>query len=377
MPQLYRVIVLGNESSSSTGAIRDAIALEIREFGMTLGNEVVFLSGSVAGPEAIATVGLFFGSEPIPAFAHSWMLSQGIPIIPIVSDLARCSAELPNELSHLNAMKFSPETVSAIAVATLECLGLLHKQRRVFLSYVRKETRAAALQIHDSLCARQFDVFLDTHDVRPGQHFQDALWHRLCDSDVMVMLDSPNYFERRWTREEFGKANLKKAAILRVAWPGVSRSASLGITDNLEILASDLDGGALSTSALNRIGDQIESLRSRGIAVRNANLIGILRTAVGEINGRVVAIGACRRVEIKLPRGKTIFAYPTLGVPSAETLNDVESHAGESPAAIIYDHIGILDRWLLHLKWLGQRIPTVRWIQASRVGWDLAAWDSE
>ena len=42
----------------------------------------------------------------------------------------------------------------------------------------RAESRAAALQLHDLLTARGFDVFLDTHDIRLGDPFQDVLWHQ-------------------------------------------------------------------------------------------------------------------------------------------------------------------------------------------------------
>ena len=80
--------------------------------------------------------------------------------------------------------------MSELASAILECVGLMRRQRRVFLSYRSVESRAAALQLHDLLTARGFDVFLDTHVIRPGDPFQDVLWHRLCDSDVLIMLDT-------------------------------------------------------------------------------------------------------------------------------------------------------------------------------------------
>src|SRR3546814_7633077 len=66
------------------------------------------------------------------------------------------------------------------------------------------------------VCSRGFDVFLDTHDIRPGDPFQDVLWHRLVDSDVMVMLDTPTYFDSRWTRQEIGRARAKEIQVLSV-----------------------------------------------------------------------------------------------------------------------------------------------------------------
>src|SRR3546814_19005773 len=55
--------------------------------------------------------------------------------------------------------------------------------------------------------------------IRPGDPFQDVLWHRLVDSDVMVMLDTPTYFDSRWTRQEIGRARAKEIQVLRVIWP--------------------------------------------------------------------------------------------------------------------------------------------------------------
>src|SRR3546814_1834253 len=101
----------------------------------------------------------------------------------------------------------------------LECVGLLRRQRRVFVSYRRVGSRAAALQLHDLLASRGFDVFLDTHDIRPGDTFQDVLLHRPVDSDVMVMHDTPTYFDSRWTRQDKGKASAEEVQVLRVIWP--------------------------------------------------------------------------------------------------------------------------------------------------------------
>ena len=111
-------------------------------------------------------------------------------------------------------------------------------------------------------------------------------FHRLCcgigsvDSDVMVMCDTTSYFSRRWTREEFGKASLKKAAILRVSWPGVDTAPSFTATDTVALTDADLTGSGLRAIAVDRITGQIERLRSLSIAARHANLIGSLRKAL-------------------------------------------------------------------------------------------------
>src|SRR3546814_17543411 len=109
--------------------------------------------------------------------------------------------------------------MTELASTMLECVGLLRRQRRVFVSYRRVESRAAAVQLHDLLASRGFDVFLDTHDLRPGAPFPNVLWHRLVDFDVMVILDTPTYFTRPLTRTEIGKASRAKIQVLFVICP--------------------------------------------------------------------------------------------------------------------------------------------------------------
>ncbi|HFQ4887586.1 TPA: toll/interleukin-1 receptor domain-containing protein, partial [Vibrio vulnificus] len=125
------------------------------------------------------------------------------PIIPVVQNLEQFSNCIPEFLQPTNGYCLNGQDPEMKELATLmmECVGLLRRQRRVFVSYRRTESRDAALQMHDLLIEKGFDVFLDTHDIRPGEPFQDVLWHKLCDSDVLIMLDTPTYFESRWTRE--------------------------------------------------------------------------------------------------------------------------------------------------------------------------------
>ena len=379
MEPIYRIVVFGSVNDFD-GSIETAISDLAEEFNLKIGSEIELLKGdAILSLLPMATVGIFVGGIPTPEFRRPPSIRLNSPVIPIVSSLDRCGLELPAEVSHLNAMEYSGvDRPNAIASAAMECLGLLPKQRRVFLSYRRTESRNAALQLFDELSARQFDVFLDTHDVRPGEVFQDILWHRLCESDVMVMLDTTNYFGSRWTREEFGKASFKRASILRVGWPGVTRAPELAITDDVTLNENDLVGNErLKRDALDRIGDKIEVLRSKSIAVRHANLAGTIFTALREIGGSSDQTGPMRRIRMTLPSGKAVFAYPTIGVPSAEILNEIADHAEGEPAALIYDHVGIKPRWNRHLDWLSRNIPSIRWIQASSAGWDLTAWDSE
>ncbi|MFL6728029.1 MAG: toll/interleukin-1 receptor domain-containing protein [Sphingomicrobium sp.] len=250
----------------------------------------------------------------------------------------------------------------------------------MFVSYRRTEARNAAVQLHDELTARGFDVFLDTHDIRPGEPFQEVLFHRLVDCDVMVMLDTPTYFESRWTKEEIGRARAKEIQVLRVIWPEHKPNRMTDLAETVYVDPDEMKGadGPFTDSLVDTIANHLEALRSRSIASRERTIVGKLKAEIGMIGGSIDGVGAYRAVGLKLEDGRRLWAYPVVGIPSAESLHDVvrkaESAAiGEVPI-LVYDHVGIREVWLSHLEWLGEQIHAVRQIKISEAGWALAGW---
>jgi hypothetical protein len=303
-----------------------------------------------------------------------------IPTIPVAGDY---KALVPAFLQGANGLRRradDPEMVE-LAVALLECVGLLRSQRRVFVSYRRVESRNAAVQLHDLLSGRGFEVFLDTHDIRPGEPFQDVLWHRLCDSDVMVMLDTPTYFESKWTRQELGRARAKEIHVLRVVWPDHTPTKHTDFAETIYLDRAELSGGDGPVVA--EVADQIvlaiESLRSRSIASRYMSITGKFRAEVQKIGGELEGVGAHRAISVRLPDDRKLWAYPIVGISTAYLLNDVAEKARRADQrdvpVLVYDHIGIRDQWTAHLKWLDENISTVRAIRVAEAGWTLAAWE--
>jgi hypothetical protein len=108
----------------------------------------------------------------------------------------------------------------------------------------------------------------------------------------------------------------------------------------------------------------VEGLRSRSVASRYRSIVGRLRADVEKISGEVEGIGAHRAISLRLLDGRRIWAYPIVGVPTAEALNDIANKArrakhGGKPV-LVYDNIGIRDSWTEHLKWLDENIRAVR-----------------
>lgn len=321
---------------------------------------------------------VFFGGDNPPIANVAKLLERGIPLLPVASDMSRVSVEIPVLLQPFNCIAYAAGGAQRVATALLECAGLLPRQRRVFVSYRRGEARDAALQLFDVLSARLFDVFLDTHSIPLAEEFQTMLWHRLCDSDVLVMLDTPGYFKSRWTSLEFGRALAKNISVFRIAWPDATPSASVATANQVKLLPEEVDPktGRLADEAVERICLKLEEVRSESYAVRFVNLVSNLRNHIQTIKGEVIGVGRNKAVHIRLSNGRTVVVYPTVGVPTSTTLHDAAISSPEQPVAVFYDPIGLHPRWLGHLDWLGQHIRSARWIKAYEASWQFADWEA-
>ncbi|WP_253445719.1 toll/interleukin-1 receptor domain-containing protein [Halomonas sp. Y3] len=380
MTALYQLAVLGSPTDTQLSELEEIVETAVGMFNLRLGHEV----GWEVRPEEFnpdqqrSSAAVFFGGENPPLANVAKLLERGIPLLPIASDVNRIDAEIPELLRPLNCLAYAANGPQRVATALLECVGLLPRQRRVFVSYRRGEAREAALQLFDALSARLFDVFLDTHGIPPAEDFQTMLWHRLCDSDVLVMLDTPAYFESRWTSAEFGRALAKGISVLRVGWPDATPSARTATASRAELLPEEVDPatGRLADGAVDRICLQLEEVRSQSHAVRSVNLVSNLRNAIQTIGGQIVGVGANKAVYVQLPDGRSVVVYPTVGVPTSTTLHDASTNSPDQSVAVVYDHVGLHPRWLGHLDWLGQHIHSARWVKASEAGWQFADWEA-
>ena len=376
---LYEIAIMGAPSADQLAELELNVAQAIEPFGLHLHHEVGWSVSPTTfnPPQKTAAVVAFFGAVGVSEAGLNDVLQTRIPILPIASADGRVSQEIPPQLQPFNCMFYASDGPKRIAMTLLECLGLLPRQRRVFLSYRRNEARGAALQLFDSLSAQHFDVFLDTHGIPPAEDFQALLWHRLCDSDVLVMLDTPTYFDSRWTSAEYGRALAKGLSVLRIGWPGVaaSRRTSTASKVNLDPTEVDAATGRLTDQAIDRISLQLETVRSQSHAVRSLNLFSTLQQAVECIGGTVTGVGPHKAVYVTLADGvTTLVVYPTVGVPTSVTLNDAVDHEPGRSVAVLFEHVGLHPRWLEHLDWLGKNITVARWVKASEAAWDFADW---
>ncbi|KQH85269.1 toll/interleukin-1 receptor domain-containing protein [Vibrio cholerae] len=383
---IYEFAILGNVTDEQRQTLRDSIEQVVSEFGLHIDDEIKIYDANTVGQRdrASAFTAVYFGSNPqVDSEAARSLYDDSVPIIPVVSSFELFSEHIPEFLKSINGYCLSrqdPE-MKGLTNLMMECTGLLREQRRVFVSYRRTESRDAALQIHDVLIAKGFDVFLDTHDIRPGEPFQDALWHKLCDSDVLVMLDTPTYFDSKWTRQEIGRALAKGIHVLRVVWPNYQPSKMTELAETVYLEEDDLENdiGPIISERTDEIVTKLESIRSRSIAARYMSITGRLRSEVERIGANYEGVGAHRAIAIRLLDERKLWVYPVVGVPTAETLNKIavqaQSNYSEEVPVLVYDALGIRDTWSNHLKWLNENIKSVRGLKIGDAAWELAAWE--
>ncbi len=383
---IYEFAILGNASLEHRQMLKTSIENVILEFGLSIDNEIKIYDANTVGQrnKTSAFSAVYFGSNPqIDIDAARSIHGDSVPIIPVVSSFELFSEYIPDFLQPINGYCLNQQDpeMKKLANLMMECTGLLREQRRVFISYRRTESRDAALQIHDILIAKGFDVFLDTLDIRPGKYFQDALWHKLCDSDVLIMLDTPTYFESKWTRQEIGRALAKDIHVLRVVWPNHQPNKMTELAETVYLTNDDLENntGPIILKKINEIAIKLENIRSRSIAARYMSITGRLRAEVEKIGATYEGVGAHRAIAIRLLDDRKLWVYPIVGIPTAETLNNIATKAqlntNQEAPILVYDDIGIQKAWSEHLQWLDENIKSVRGLKITQAGWALAGWE--
>ena len=77
---------------------------------------------------------------------------------------------------------------------------------RVFLSYARKDGRDIAKSVRFAMQEYgEVQVFMDEHDIKPGDQWRQRLADELSDGSAMLAIITDRYASRPWCREELLK----------------------------------------------------------------------------------------------------------------------------------------------------------------------------
>lgn len=376
MSQTYYQILLLGKIDDRLEAITQSIAQRLVDF--KINSEFIKLihsndydSRNLKYP----TIAIYFGGDKSNTTYLSELLDESIVIIPIVHSNELVPTELPDKISHINALTINPanDNTNRLVSIIFENFRFLRKERKIFISYRRIDSQGAADKLYDVLDTNGFDVFLDTRSVPPAHNFQDQLWHRMTDSDVIILLDTPRFRSSRWTNEELMFANENNIHILHILWPGQDEDAVAAFNDFIKLKPKDFrikslgkkgvpyKGKKISKSTLNNIVNRVEQLRAKAITFRYKYLVDNFCDAARDAKYNP-SVQMDQWISIPDWKSKGLAVIPAIGIPTADRINDIynsieKSEFKNSEKWIIYDNRGILEKWLEHLNWLDMHLP--------------------
>ena len=292
----------------------------------------------------------------------STLKKHSIFIIPIVDSFDNAGLLLPDSLKEINAArvvdKNDEEGIMEVINHVLSNLGLLTKERNVFISYKRVDSQILAHQLYDKFLLAGYSVFLDTESLSAGVNFQKSLRHRLADSFVLVLLNSEHFFDKesKWTLEEYHVAQSLQIGICSIMMPSVKVKRDLNFSDFLRLEPFDFTDNnikILKEQKVNEIVLHVKSIyarlyESRKKALVNAFTENLRKNHISfslQIDGSILIESSKQRCRV----------IPLIGIPKSWDyyVSDIKRAKGNGqPVYLLYNNQCILDEWLEHLSWL-------------------------
>jgi len=294
-------------------------------------------------------------------------------------------SKVPAKLHPINARAWLDARVPS---DILRLLHLTRSQRRAFISYRRTESSPVARQLFDGLMARGYQVFLDTASVDAAEPFQDVLWRRMADVDMIVLLDSPQGLASRWVCEELVQAQHLGLGVLRLTWPNAmdenvpSRGTEFCIGYDLKKQHFDLNNteadGTLTVATVEDVLEHVEDVRIESLALRRRRIISELSDRAHK-HGLRINFQPVGPVTLSLSEGTVEdepigIAIPLIGLPDAWAVHEEEVLSCDlaeeqqwdpkliprllktNDVRVLFDCLGLDAQWSRHLCWLNQHL---------------------
>lgn len=298
------------------------------------------------------------------------LLKDGSMILPIYFTDDSFKKEIPEILRNQNGIQYKKIEEDRIVDTALESFELLRSPRKLFISYKRDESTSVAIQLFEALEAHNFDVFLDTHSIGKAERFQEELWHRMTDCDVIVLLNTCGFLNSHWCKEEFAEAGAKQIGVVQLVWPNhnvkmddtshISYPIQLSKENFENDLFDDKKLSKLKNDCVEEIIKEVESVRARNLAARQDSLITDFIN-IADRFGKKIVVQPERFLTEDIVNGERRIYIPTIGIPqstscqTAEIKNELLSN-GKASIRLIYDDLRIREKWINHLDWLNKNL---------------------
>lgn len=293
------------------------------------------------------------------------LLSEGNIVLPIF--YTSFSGEIPENLKNQNGLKYDVNQKDKIVNLILESFGNLRNTRKVFVSYKRDESTSVAIQLYEALEKNNFDVFLDTHSIKQGEPFQEELWHRMSDCDVIVILNTPKFLQSEWCEKEIAEASVKQIGVIQLVWPNHNLEKMAEVCFPFNLKPEDFIDNIYTDKSLSKFNDekvlqivqQVESLRARNLASRQDSLITNFLN-IAKKCGKSMSVQPERFITEEVEKNKRRIFIPSVGIPqstdynqSSELKKEINEYSVDE-VYLIYDNVRIREKWLKHLEYLNE-----------------------
>ena len=186
-----------------------AIARQVRATlrARRLGVSVIFTDLVPVAPIEGPIAALYLAStraavDPSVSSQTDALAEAGVAVVPVIRDGQSFAApHVPSGLQRIGGLRWDAAGTE-VADHVLAALGLREADRRVFISYGRRDADGMARQLWAALGGRGFEVFLDRFSLRPGQDWQSRLDAELGDKSFVVILESDAAAESPWVQHE-------------------------------------------------------------------------------------------------------------------------------------------------------------------------------
>ncbi|HWM26260.1 MAG TPA: toll/interleukin-1 receptor domain-containing protein [Chthoniobacterales bacterium] len=280
----------------------------------------------------------------------------------------RVTELLDKELQKRN-IAFWEDKVEELALVVLARAGVTCLDRRVFVSYRRSETSALADQLFDQLSRRNFQVFLDRVSVEPGVDFQAVLFEHLADKSMVVLLNSKEFPESRWTMAELEFARQRRLNVLILQLPDADKNLGGSASEVIHVRSAQTESVSIPGVTKPQVQlkqDALEAIADRIVGEHDLMLVGRIRN----IRECVIA-AARRRSEVTYTASKydssitltvspdrrtsrQYVIYPTGYPPWVAELFDasIRTHSSDTSRIIIGHTASLLPLRTKQLEWL-------------------------
>jgi hypothetical protein len=361
MNNRYELVLLGPEKKAHAAAVEAKVGELFKAMGLEFGVDGRLLVGGANEPDWSGfPVALWFGaaqpSDPSDLQLMRQFLDKGFTLFPVLSTLDGYSKKVPKELVPINGQTWDPVKT---CTDVMKGFRLARATRQVFISYLRRESSGVAHQLFHELNERGFRVFLDTASVDAGVDFQRALWSRMADVDLVVLLDTENALSSTWVHAELNRAHDLGLGVVQLIWPNHQQTPGTELSFPVPLLISDFVNstrdtqGTLVEARMANVIRVIESERIRSLSARRTRLVEGLLEYAGA-NGGALFVHPMKHVDVLRGGKKVAEVVPFVGVPDALALYQCEFRKTHDPTVVIFNGLGVDVEWIEHLNWLNK-----------------------